>query len=61
MQSQVLKHNLSYLMRRDVNTGELTVVCPFCDIEGHGGGRAGIPVVAEMIARKSDEDSHQHN
>ena len=51
------RHNICYLMRRDVNTGELTIACPFCDIEAHGGGEGGVRLVAEMIASKSGDDS----
>ena len=31
------KHGTSYVLRRNVKTGEIAIACPLCDVEARGG------------------------
>jgi uncharacterized Zn finger protein (UPF0148 family) len=46
------KHGTSYVLRRNVKTGELVIACPLCEVEARGGSEEDRKLVADKI--KSD-------
>jgi hypothetical protein len=48
------KHGTSYVLRRNVKTGEVAIACPLCDVEARGGSEEDRKLVADKI--KSGDD-----
>ena len=48
------KHGASYLLRRNVKTGEIAIACPLCDVEARGGTNEDRKPVADKIKSRDD-------
>ena len=46
------KHGVSYVIRRNGETGEIAIACPLCDVEARGGTDEDVNLVAEEIAMR---------
>jgi hypothetical protein len=48
------KHGTSYVLRRNVKTGEMAIACPLCDLEARGGSEEDRKLVADKIKSRDD-------
>jgi hypothetical protein len=49
------KHGVSYVLRQNAKTKEVAIACPLCNAEAHGGNERDVAAVANLIAKR-DED-----
>jgi hypothetical protein len=43
------KHSVRYVLRLNVQTDEIALTCPLCDVEAHGGDDTDVQAVKEKL------------
>jgi uncharacterized Zn finger protein (UPF0148 family) len=48
------KHGTTYMLRRNVKTGEIAIACPLCDAEARGGSKEDRDAESDKIKPKDE-------